>query len=243
LVLGVYLFELKVSDAGGLSSKDTVQITVEPATILGCDLSLRPVIDATLTEIGKLSEPRIPAVGAAGTKIVYAGGWKGVYCQMNYYKASSAVDIYDRNSHTWTTGQLSNDRGDIAVASLGNKIFFAGGVSWDNYQSLQWSGSYDNVDIYDASNNTWSVAHLSKGRESICAVVIGNKVIFAGGTYFTKNSLFTNPVGNASDAVDIFDASTNTWSVAKLSVARTDISAVVIGTNVYFAADLAMEMQ
>jgi hypothetical protein len=236
LVQGVYQFELKVTDAGGLSSKDTVQITVELASIVSCDLSLRPVIDATLTEIGKLSEPRIPAVGAAGNKIVYAGGWNGVYCQMNYYKSSSAVDIYDRNSGAWTTAQLSNSRGDIAVASVGNKIFFAGGVNWENYQSLQWSGSYDNVDIYDVSNNTWSVAHLSKGRESICAVVVGNKVIFAGGTYFTKNSLVTNPVANASDAVDIYDAATNTWSVAKLSVARTDISAVVIGNNVYFAS-------
>jgi hypothetical protein len=235
LVQGVYRFELKVTDAGGLFSKDTVQITVARDSIISCDLTGRAVFDATITEIGRLSEPRIPAVGAAGNKVVYAGGWNGVYCQMNYFKSSSVVDIYDRNSSTWTTTQLSNSRGDIAVASVGNKIFFAGGVNWDNYQSVQWNGSYDNVDIYNASNNTWSVAHLSKARESICAVVVGNKVIFAGGTYFTRNPNIGNPVGNASDVVDIYDVSTDTWSVAKLSVARTEISAVVIGNNVYFA--------
>jgi hypothetical protein len=235
LTQGVYLFELEVTDAGGLSSKDTVQITVATNTIISCDLSGRAVIDGTLSEIGKLSEPRVPAVGAAGNKIVYAGGWNGVYCQMYYYKSSSAVDIYDRTSQTWTTARLSKSRGDIAAATLGNKIFFAGGVNWDNYQSQQWDGSCDDVDIYDASNNTWSVAHLSKSRESISAVVIGNKVIFAGGTYFTKSSLVPNPVSNASDVVDIYDAFTDSWSAAKLSVARTYISAVTIGTNVYFA--------
>jgi hypothetical protein len=232
---GIYQFELKVTDAGGLFSKDTVQITVARDSVISCDLTGRAVFDATLTEIGKLSEPRVPAVGAAGNKVVYAGGWNGVYCQMYYYKSSSVVDIYDRNSLTWTTGQLSNSRGDISVASVGNKIFFAGGVNWDNYQSLQWNGSSDNVDIYDVSSNAWSVAHLSKARENICAVAIGNKVIFAGGTYFTKNPTIGNPVGNASDVVDIYDLSTDSWSVAKLSVARTEISAVVIGNNVYFA--------
>lgn len=236
LVLGVYQFELKVIDAGGLFSKDTVQITVARGdSIASCDLTGRPVLSATITEIGKLSEPRIPAVGAAGNKVVYAGGWNGVYCQIYYYKSSSVVDIYDRNSRTWSTAQLSNSRGEIAVTSLGNKIFFAGGVNWENHQSLQWNGSYDNVDIYDASNNTWSVAHLSKSRQNICAVAIGNKVIFAGGTYFTKISGISNPVAHVSDVVDIYDTSTDSWSAAKLSVARTEISAVVIGSNVYFA--------
>jgi hypothetical protein len=235
LTQGAYQFELKVTDAGGLSSKDTVQITVANDTLAGCDLTGRPVIYATIKEIGKLSEPRVPAVGTAGNKLVYAGGWNGVYCQIYYYKSSSAVDIYDRTSQTWTTARLSKSRGDIAVATVGNKIFFAGGVNWDNYQSEQWDGSCDEVDIYDASNNAWSVAHLSKARESIAAVVIGNKVIFAGGTYFTKRPSVPIPVGNASDVVDIYDASTDSWSVAKLSVPRTYISAVTIGTDVYFA--------
>lgn len=240
LVEGVYQFELKVTDAGGLFSKDTVQITVAARdSVISCDLTSRAVINATLTEIGKLSEPRVPAVGAAGNKVVYAGGWNGVYCQMYYFKSSSVVDIYDRNSLAWTTAQLSSPRGDMAVASVGNKIFFAGGVNWDNYQSPQWNGSSDNVDIYDVSDNTWSVAHLSQARESICAVVTGNKVIFAGGTFFTKKPNVGNPVGDASDVVDIYDASTDSWTVAKLSVARTDISSAVIGNNVYFAGGSA----
>lgn len=235
LIEGVYQFELTVTDAGSLFSKDTVQITISPAAVATCELSARPIINGVVDEIGTLSEPRIPAVGAAGNKIVFAGGWNGVFCQIYYYKSSAVVDVYDKISRVWTTAQLSNERGDISVATLGNKIFFAGGVNWENYQSPQWSGNYDNVDIYDVATNTWSVAHLSKARQGICATVVGSKVIFAGGTYFTKISAFNNPVSNVSDVVDIYDATTNSWSVAKLSVARTGISAVVTGNNVYFA--------
>jgi len=206
LVQGTYLFELKVTDAGGLFSKDTIQITVN---------------NYTGNAIGTLSEARIPSVAAAGSKIVFAGGLQAWVCGPDYGIASSAVDIYDTSTHTWTTAQLSVPRWGMGAVACGNKIFFAGG------ENGQWT-AYDNVDIYDVSTNTWTVAHLSTPRGFLAAATVGNKVFFAGG--------YNYPVPiTKSNKVDIYDLSTNNWSTATLSVARSGLSGTTAGNKIYFA--------
>jgi hypothetical protein len=62
LVEGVYKFELKVTDAGGLFSRDTVQIAV--INQQNC-CGVRPYKQATLTQIGNLSVPRMPTAATA----------------------------------------------------------------------------------------------------------------------------------------------------------------------------------
>ena len=227
VVEGVYLFELKVTDAGGLFSKDTVQvtITVQPLPSTSCDNSNRPQFNAQLIPIGKLSKPKIGmAVAAAGNKIVFAGGQSngctGSWCED---WGSSRVDIYDVSTNTWSTAELSAHRYGIAAIAVGNKIFFAGGESGDGaFNSL-----YSNVDIYDVSTNTWSVASLSLPRSSIAVAAIGNKIFFAGGEF---NWNYDN-----TNLVDIYDVSTNTWSTSQLSEARASISAVTVNQKIYFA--------
>src|SRR6187401_3011104 len=49
LVAGTYLFELKVTDTGGLSAKDTMRIIVNAMMTTSCDN--RPIINATLVPI------------------------------------------------------------------------------------------------------------------------------------------------------------------------------------------------
>src|SRR6478736_8676666 len=74
LTEGVYQFELKVTDAGGLFSKDTMQVTVSAADST-CDPN-RPQVKAQLIPIGTLSEPRAGmVVASAGNKILFAGGY------------------------------------------------------------------------------------------------------------------------------------------------------------------------
>src|SRR6187399_1512868 len=53
LFAGTYLFELKVTDNGGLSAKDTMQVFVNAIMTTSCDN--RPIINATLVPIGTLS--------------------------------------------------------------------------------------------------------------------------------------------------------------------------------------------
>jgi hypothetical protein len=234
LVEGVYQFELRVTDSGGLFSNDTVQVTVNSTPPLACNHANWPIVNATLTSIGTLSEPRIPFAAAAGNKVLFAGGQKyGASCCFScdeWFLGSSAVDIYDVTSHNWSVGQLSTSRQNISVATAGSKIFFAGGNDWD----LRPGGlnvSYANVDIYDASSGTWEFTQLSKARQNMAVAVIGSKIFFAGGWFFTGNP---PPYVDVSKVVDIYDLSTKSWSVATLSVVTGSGNAAVLGDKIYF---------
>ena len=211
LVSGIFLFELKITDNKGYNSFDTVQVIVNGPD---CIISGRPLIYPQLIEIGTLSETRQPVAAAAGNKVVFAGGYSFA-CGPDWSNVSSAVDIYDVVTGTWTTSRLSVPRMEMTTVAAGNKIFFAGGRDF-------WV-SYDNIDIYDVITNTWTVAHLPRPEAYLSAAALGNKIFFAGG--FTDN-------------VDIYNLSTNTWSTASLSVARSNFAMVTAGNKIYFAGGI-----
>src|SRR4030095_8640293 len=212
LIQGVYQFELKVTDAGGLFATDTGNITANSSSPPSppCDNSNRPVVNAQLIPFGTLSQARLGmAVATAGTKIVFAGAALSAVSGSLYPDyGSRSVDVYDWSTQTWTTAELSEKRSDIAAVAAGNKIFFAGGRLGDGAFDLLFS----TVDIYDVSTDSWSVATLSQPRAYIAAAAVGNKVFFAGGE---KDWDY-----NTSDKVDIYDISSNTWSAQTLSEAR-----------------------
>lgn len=215
LVQGTYLFELLIKDNGGLSAKDTMQITVNAAPIFilpGCNMSLTP--------IGNLSIARKDILTAsAGNKILFAGGISSI----SPFVISSRVDIYDMASQTWSMAELSLGRVDMAVAVVGTKIFFAGGFNNLGKPSSR-------VDIYDASVNTWSTAELSIARGDIGAASADNKVLFAGGW----DGDYNNDYG-IFDIVDIYNAITNIWSTSHLSEPNAYPSATVLNHKIYFA--------
>jgi hypothetical protein len=217
LAEGVYVFQLVVTDNGGLTAKDTIQLTVRSSP--DCNISNRPQFNVSVVPIGTLSVSRNAAIGAAGNKIVFAGG--ATYDNNSSVGYSGVVDIYNISMGTWTTAQLSYARADIAAISCGNKIFFAGGNRWGAVDE-----GFTNVDIYDAGTNTWTLQHLSKGRGSIATATVGSKVFFAGGT---------PDWWQGSSRVDIYDTATKGWSTAELNVARMNMSAVTVGNKVYFA--------
>jgi len=199
------------------------KLPVGPASqgIVTCEN--RPVINARLVPVGSLSSGRSDLVAAsAGNKILFAAGYangNGVDTIIN--DRSTRVDIYDIPTNTWSTAELNmfGQSWEIAAASVGNKILFAGGRS-------PLSGSASSIiDIYDASTNTWSMAPLTRPRTGIAASTLGSKVFFAGGSYTT--------------AVDIYDESTNSWTVATLSQGRSEISATTAGNKIYFAGGIA----
>jgi N-acetylneuraminic acid mutarotase len=220
LGIGNYFFELKVTDNAGATGTDMMQVIVYPTGTVICNIVNRTQINTAVTQIGTLSVPRIPAVGSAGNKVVFAGGFS--YNNSTNFSVTSAVDIYDITSQSWSTAQLSQARGAIAAVSLGNKIFFAGG----SYLSSTVDLAYDNIDIYDASTNTWTVAHLSTPRAEIATAVVGSKIFFAGGT---------PNWWQGSSRVDIYDNATNQWSIAELSEEKMYVGAVTVGQKVYFA--------
>ena len=225
LLQGTYQFELKVTDAGGLFSKDTMQVIVQPITpppAIACNIANRPQSNTDLTVYTQLPEPRYRiTVATVGNKILVAGGFKS-YTGLVPADFSSRVDIYDITTGQWTTTHLSQPRIVGAVAVLGNKIFFAGGHDNNSLKTT--------VDIYDISANTWSITQLSVARQDFASGVIDNKAFFAGGL----------DVPNLFNIVDIYDATTNSWSVASLSEARytnhvDGINVTTVGHKIFFA--------
>jgi len=123
------------------------------------------------------------------------------------------------NAQLIPCGTLSKERVAMTVASVGNKIFFAGGSLYGRHSSR--------VDIYDITTQSWSTAELSQGRSQISAIAAGNKIFFAGGE-IGDGTLETK-------TVDIYDASTNTWSVAALSESGRNMAVAAAGNKVFFA--------
>jgi N-acetylneuraminic acid mutarotase len=106
----------------------------------------------------------------------------------------------------------------MGIATTNNKIFIAGGGTWGD-------GFYtERVDIYNASNNTWSISALSEARAATVGISAGNKVLFAGGI----------SSHDWSNTVDIYDDSINGWTTATLTERRGYINAVVGGNKIYF---------
>lgn len=211
LILGVYQFELKVTDAGGLFSKDTVKVTVKAATTaVACASDNRSIVNASLIRVGSLSEPRaLISVAATGNKVLFNGG------VLENGEGSSKVDIYDITTNSWSVAErpLGNigpfgngGSGDYAIttATAGSKVFFAGGINL--WGSTDYPANI--LLIYDASTNTWDSSQILPGLY-VAATPIGNKVLFAGGI-----------ITNRSTKVDIYNVSNNSWSSASLTDER-----------------------
>ncbi len=115
----------------------------------------------------------------------------------------------------------------LAAASVGNKVLFGGGFSAGGVPS-------NIVDICDTSSFpfTWSSGTLSQVRGNVVAASVPTgsgdyKALFAGGY---TGSAFSN-------VVDIYDASSGTWSSSSgsLSVGRQSLAAASAGNKVVFA--------
>ena len=213
---------------------------------------------------GKLSKARSNiSVGAAGNKIVFAGGW---FWDMSYNIINSnAVDIYDVTTGLWTKTTLSIKRESMAVAVVGDEIIFAGGATNNG-------GTVKNVDIYNVSNDTWTTTNLPTARYGLKAVVVGTNAYFAGGlfdaienevdiyntaadswsTIYIPVSLsafsmsvindkiyfaggYISGTSTYSNLVQIYDPATSTWSTEYLSIGRRDVAAVTVVNKGYFA--------
>ena len=130
-----------------------------------------------------------------------------------------------------SVGNLSEKRYGVAVATVGTKIFFAGGHMGEQDPLTL----YARVDIYDLSTGSWSTTELSEARTGIGAVVAGDKVYFAGGA-----KGFSSNVGwySSSTRVDIYDVVSNTWSKTELPVPQHfffNQGAAFVSNKLFFA--------
>lgn len=215
-----YLFELTVTDSMAAYSSDTVMVSVDGGD---CPIvSDRGKVNLELELIGNLSVKRVMTnTASTGDLIFFASGHE--LKEGNWLYGSSKVDIYNVRSGSWTSGELSRRRSDVAAVASGGKAFFAGGRLGD--------GAFDElfsvVDVYDIASNRWSVRQLSEPRAYIGAATTGGKVFFAGGE---KDWNY-----NTSGVVDILDIASGVLTVSSLSEPRANVSAVTVDDKVYFA--------
>jgi K319-like protein/Kelch motif protein len=176
-------------------------------------------ITAKTWTIAQLSVPRygITAV-VVGNKILFAGGESGELGDA-LYQFHSEVDIYDAASNSWSVSSMSQPQHSVAAATLGDKVFFAGGNTA--------TSTYTNkVEIYDASANTWSIKTLSESKDGISVVATDGKVYFAGG--HTSSNSFSN-------RIDIYDNASDTWATATLNQPRAGWGGISINNKIFWA--------
>jgi len=143
------------------------------------------------------------------------------------------VDIYNFFTGTWSVDSLSVARAWVGVTTIGDKMLIAGGATHDAVQT-------NIVDIYDATAGTWDTATLSLAR-SFCdnqnAVNVCGKAYFVGGGKLNLNGPFWEAAYNR---IDIYDLTTNTWSVDVIptSTATVHRAAASIGDQFIIAGGI-----
>jgi hypothetical protein len=169
----------------------------------------------------ELSKPReFLTATTLGDKIFFAGGgnWEP------YLKGSNVVDIYNNSTNTWSTATLSEGRMDHSATVVGNKIYFAGGTS--GYLGFLYSVNVlSSIDVYDGTNNSWSVSNLQEPKAHMASIAAGNKIFWASG--------FHNSQFNSSNNVEIRDITTGNSQFACMTP-KTLFNAVVKDDNIIF---------
>jgi hypothetical protein len=126
----------------------------------------------------------------------------------------SVVDVYNSNTGTWSTAQLSVARNVLAATSVGNVALFSGG--YDGSALLLMEG-------------VWFLCCLSRCFKCLhCAFVCPASTCF----------LMRSTAGGRSSVVDVYNGNTGTWSTAQLSVARSVLAAASVGNLALFTGGL-----
>lgn len=163
-----------------------------------------------------LSQGRcFPGAVESQGQVYIAGG----YLNANTGKMTNRVDIYLESINIWIIDSMTQARGDVACAALGNKLYFAGG-SGDNFVNSK------TVDIWDLSNNTKTVDSLLTTQAAAVPIVNGSKIYFAGGT--------SNTPSGVTKIVSIYDETTQTWAKDSLSLARFGHAGAKVGNIAVF---------
>ena len=184
------------------------------------DASVGPPSDPNAWTIAALPRARVQATAVTvGDLAIFAGGWVTPGGTPVDY-----VDIYDNTTGLWSTTNLSQARilGPDAGAVVGTRAYFGGG----HVSAMGGPVMSDVVDVFDAQTGLWSVMHLSVARGYVAATVVGNSVIFAGGS----------EDGHVpSSVVDALHVGTGGWHLTSLSQARARAAATTVGAKAMFA--------
>jgi hypothetical protein len=173
LVEGVYLFRLQVTDAGGLSSMDTIQVLVNRQTnnppvdiyISGEDDNGKAAYwkNGQVTRLSGSSESVARAIAVVGTD-VYAAGEEGDI----FMYGSNRAKYWKNGQEYYLTGPTG--AGATSIAVNGSDVYVAG---WE------FSGS-NTVARYWKNGQAFSLTDGSGEGVATCIVSAGGDVYIAG---------------------------------------------------------------
>lgn len=214
LSVGLYQFELLVTDNEGLTDRDTVEIVVysidpTPFTPPSPGLNSNCIIPGS-EKVGEFPEPIVDA--------------RAIVCNDRiYFSNGYALDEFNPANGHFTRLLLDLDLSHIALAALGDEIFVAGGYKYPTEFNVP-GISYKRVDIFNTRTRQWQNADLSKPRFGIKTCATEGKVFFAGGRYdaYTYSSV-----------VDVYDPVKKTWSFEDLG-GEFEILPVALANEVWF---------
>eukprot|EP01126_Amoeba_proteus_P058055 TRINITY_DN744_c0_g1_i11.p1 TRINITY_DN744_c0_g1~~TRINITY_DN744_c0_g1_i11.p1 ORF type:complete len:198 (+),score=43.33 TRINITY_DN744_c0_g1_i11:766-1359(+) len=175
----------------------------------------------------KLSSPRGNLASASlDDSVFFAGG--EYFSNLHGLISSPVVDLYNLSTGEWSQFSLSFPRTNLAAASRGTKVLFAGGEIKDGGPKPIIS---DRVDIYDVVKRTWNVDRLSVPRTGLASAAWGNFIVFAGGNAPVRS---TPQRSSPSSVIDIYNVRTERWSSTTMSEARCWLSATALNGNFFF---------
>ena len=161
---------------------------------------------------------QIGAANASGNKIYLAGGYQAV----GLY---NTIDIYDAASNSWSASTLSEYKAAMAGIAVNNKIYWAGG------DVVNTPGGGQKIEIRDVNTQATSFACLFQPNfgdrygenAAFDAVLQNNRIVF-----FTGGGL-------EKDKFDIYDISSNTWSIGVLPQDVEQASIISVNNVIYVA--------
>lgn len=162
------------------------------------------------------------AATVGGDSALYVAG--GVTSFGSTIVGSDIIDIYKNGIWSTYTMPESNFLGQ--AVHVGSKIIFFGGMTSFSYDGLGNADPVfsDLIIVYDELTNTLNTLNNINPRSDMAVATDGNIAIFAGG-YNGQNS--------TSDVVNIYNASTDSWSTAQLSESRMQAGATYCNGKFY----------
>ena len=213
LVQGIYQFELKVTDVGGLFSKDTMQVIVNPASSTNLPPVARAGTDISANYDCGLNSATIILNGTAstdpdGTIVSYL--WTGPVAIVNPNSATTQVSNLSLGTYEYIL-KVTDNNGATGLDTVLINVVAAMSRPLVPAQLVP-------------------IATLSETRPHITISAAGNKILFAGGQGIQGPC--------ASTRVDIYDISTTTWTTAELSEGRYAMGAATTGNKIFFAGGI-----
>jgi hypothetical protein len=226
ILLGV-LFALDGCEAGGGDDDDSGDDDVSDDDVSDDDVSDDDDTVAAEFAAPGSWEPRAPmptprnsfAAVARGDLVHVMGGTN---ISVSSSSALDTVEIYDVQADSWSSGvPLPAPALGPAAAVIDDKIYVAGGYSWDTESDY----FLDRLDCFDPGQGSWAeLAPLPSPRSLAAGAALDGVFYVIGG----RDSAY-----DAMDSVIAFDPSLGTWSTrAPLPTAMEGAAATTVGDKI-----------